>query len=293
MQQNRKIGIVTVLYNSATVLEDFFRTLDIQTYKNFILYIVDNKSPDTSLAVSKKLAKSVSFETKFIENDDNLGVAAGNNVGIYAALKDDCDYILLSNNDVILNEKTIETLLNGTEENKADLSVPKIYIWKTNRLWCAGGDFNKRKAQTQHFGYDKEDDGSYDETKQVNYAPTCFMLINKSVFEKVGYMDEKYFVYYDDTDFIYRTQKQGLKLYYIPSSTLIHKESVSTGKKSDFFYHYMFRNRLYFVRKHYKAGELFVFLDFLYHFTVRRIRLLNNNRLWKLIYNALKEGAKL
>jgi len=78
-----KIGIVTLLYNSEKVLEDFFNTLNIQTYKNFKLFVIDNQSPDNSLNKARELAKSVFFETHFIANSGNYGVAKGNNQGIF------------------------------------------------------------------------------------------------------------------------------------------------------------------------------------------------------------------
>jgi GT2 family glycosyltransferase len=77
-----KIGIVTVLYKSESVLPEFFESLEAQTYKNFILYIVDNKSPDNSLAISEAFKTKSTFETVVIANDDNYGVAKGNNIGI-------------------------------------------------------------------------------------------------------------------------------------------------------------------------------------------------------------------
>ena len=79
---NKKIGIVTVLYNSEPVLEDFFRTLNEQTYKNFILYLVDNASKDASVQKGYEYAKLVDFECKWLCQKENLGVAEGNNIGI-------------------------------------------------------------------------------------------------------------------------------------------------------------------------------------------------------------------
>ena len=130
----KKIGIVTVLYNSESVLDDFFSTLERQSYKNFVLYVVDNKSPDNSLNKTKELAKSVSFETVIIENQQNDGVAKGNNLGIEKALADSCDYILLSNNDVVLYEDTILNLLMAAERNNDLVVVPKILIYYNKNI---------------------------------------------------------------------------------------------------------------------------------------------------------------
>jgi len=289
----KKIGIVTVLYKSETVLEDFFRTLNEQSYRNFTLYVVDNKSPDNSLDKSKEFAKSAWFKTKFIENNDNYGVAKGNNQGIGTALEDDCDYVLLSNNDVVLKPDTIEKLYLGLTENNADMAVPKIYFYGTSLIWMAGGKFTWYNGSTKHIGVNKKDKGQFDKCKKINYAPTCFMLIKKEIFEIVGMMDEKYFVYYDDADFVYRTMKKGQKFFYIYNSILEHKESTSTGVKSDFSIFYYIRNRIYFAKKHRRFFYFFYIENILYHYTIRWLKMINNRHQWKLMLRAMQEGAVL
>lgn len=293
MEQNKKIGLVTVLYNSEKVLDDFFDSLKRQTYKNFILYIVDNKSPDNSLTVAKELASKNNYKTVIVENDDNYGVAQGNNQGILRALVDGCDYVLLTNNDIILNDNTIEKLLEGTIECNADMSVPKIFLTENNNLWCAGGKLNKRRYVTTHFGYNEPDAPKYSVTKRISYAPTCFMLIKSEIFYEIGLMDEKFFVYYDDTDFVYRTQKAKKRLFYIADASMKHKESVCVGKKSNFFYHYIYRNRIYFVSKHSKVWKLFYLMDLLFNKTIRKYKMRNDLDQYSLIESALEEGYKM
>ncbi|MCC8088789.1 MAG: glycosyltransferase family 2 protein [Rikenellaceae bacterium] len=247
---NNRIGIVTVLYNSETVLEEFFRTLKIQTFGNFTLYIVDNKSPDGSLAMSRRLAEEVFFETVVIANDDNYGVAKGNNIGIKRALEDGCELILLSNNDTVLESDTIELLVKGMEAHAADMAVPKIYYHGSDTIWAAGGRFTWYNGSTRHYGAGMKDSGGFDKIRYVDYSPTCFLLIKKEVFGRVGFMDENYFVYYDDTDFLWRCRENSIKLIYIPDSVLHHKESTSTGGQAgDFTVYYMERNRIYFSEK--------------------------------------------
>lgn len=288
------LGLVTVLYNCEGVLQDFFDTLALQTYKDFELIIVDNKSKDNSLNQCKKLAEKMSFKCYFIENEDNLGVAAGNNQGIKLALEHNCDKILLSNNDIILKEDTIQNLYNAHVANDADLSVPKIYYAGTNKIWCAGGKFNKIRGTTTHYGYGVDDCGQFNIQKTVDYAPTCFMLINRDIFEKVDMMDEKFFVYYDDADFVYRCVKnQKMKLFYIPTASLEHKVSFSTGSESDFNTRYMLRNRIYFSKKHSVFPYFYYLINLFYHNTVRRIKFINKKHKFEVITSALKEGWKM
>ncbi|HQV60296.1 MAG TPA: hypothetical protein PLG08_05950, partial [Chitinophagaceae bacterium] len=80
---------------------------------------------------------------------------------------------------------------------------------------------------------------------------TCFMLVKKEVFEKVGFMDEKYFAYYDDTDFVLRATNRGYKIFYDPTLVILHKVSSSAGTNSPFYVYYSNRNKLYFIRKNF------------------------------------------
>jgi GT2 family glycosyltransferase len=254
-------------------------------------YVIDNKSPDSSLEKSKQLAKNVLFETIFIENDDNYGVAKGNNQGIEAALNDDCTYILLSNNDIILRSDTIEKLYLGLKRTKADMAVPKIYYYKTNKIWFAGGKFIRIMGSIKHCGQGKEDQGQYNRNYRTDYASTCFMLMKNDVFLDVGLMDERYFVYYDDTDFLYRAFLKRKVLYYIYNSIVEHKVSISTGDNSDFSLYYNFHNRIYYVKKNFNVLlYLIYFINILYHYSIRNIKMAKNRRGWKIIKKALYDG---
>lgn len=290
-----KIGLVTVLYNSEKVLDEFYDSLNKQEFKDFCLYVINNNSPDNSLEKSKELSKNVFFKSIFIDNNENFGVAKGNNQGIEAALSDGCEYVLLTNNDVVLQPDTISLLYERHVEYKADMSVPKIYYADTDkRLWACGGYLNKFRGTSFHYGDKEVDNGQFDRNKKVEYSPTCFMLINKSVFDKVGMMDEKYFVYYDDTDFVYRAvNKEKLSLYYFYEPVLYHKESYCTrNTSSNFKDYYTMRNRIYFEKKFNHFFAIKYFMNVSYHLIFRKITLRNDKERWDLLYKAMKDGKK-
>lgn len=290
-----KIGIVTVLYNSAKVLEDFFVTLNQQSYRNFVLYVVDNASADNSLASAEQWSKQVDFETILLPQPENWGVAKGNNIGIEAALADRCDYVLLSNNDIVLKPDTIQQLLDGMRQMGASMAVPKIYFHDTGLIWCAGGKFAYFKGGTPHRGYKQPDNGQFDKPEYTAYAPTCFMLIEADVFKRVGRMDERYFVYFDDSDFVWRALKRGTeKLAYIPTSTLRHKESSCTGgNRSDFSLYYHYRNRRYFCLKNMRFPQRQVTLLWATIHTILRKPFLFNQQQLRLIKKATQEGEQM
>lgn len=289
MENRGKIGIVTVLYNSAPVLKDFFDSLQYQSYCNFVLYAVDNNSSDGTVVEIKQLMTGVNFKTILIEEKENWGVAKGNNIGIKAALDDGCQYVLLSNNDIVLEKDTIEILLNGIIENNVSMVIPKIYFWNTDKIiWSAGGYYRTVDCTSRHYGYRKYDTSQYSNNRLVDYSPTCFMLIDRTLFDRIGFMDESYFVYCDDADFVWRATKTGEeKLLYLPQSIVWHKESFSTGGKlSDFSVYYVTRNRVYFAHKHFNRLQRSILYLYLFaHLIGRDIWMLR----WKQL-GILKKG---
>lgn len=249
---SKKIGIVTVLYKSAPVLPDFYKSLNNQTYQDFTLYVIDNNSPDNSLQVAKELSEKAGFNCVVMAEKENWGVAKGNNIGISRALTDGCEYVLLANNDTEFKPDMLQILMDSMHRNNACMITPKINIYGSSKVWYGGGGFGFMTV-TYHCGERAKDSIKYLKPRFVDYAPTCFMIIKKEVFEKVGMMDERYFVYYDDTDFVWRAVKEhGYKVFYEPTALLQHKVgSSSKSAGSTFGLHYFHRNLAFFMNKHY------------------------------------------
>jgi GT2 family glycosyltransferase len=266
-----KLGIVTVLYNSESVIDDFFQSIDNQSYKDIILYLVDN-SPNNTMDDKLVLLSRKYNDLKciYLKSNANIGVAAGNNVGIKKAMDDACTHVLLANNDIEFdNPKLLESMFDSMIANKAGMMVPKILFYDSKKIWTAGGHFDKFRSLGVHDGiYADADDPRVNISRFITYSPTCFMLIDVSVFQKIGIMDEKYFVYVDDTDFVYRAIKNNIKLWYESSLTILHKVSTSTGGDDNPFYvYYSNRNKVYFIRKHY--GFLLKCISFAHLFITR------------------------
>lgn len=289
-----KIGIVTVLYNSEGVLEEFFRTLDEQTFKDFTLYVIDNASKDNSLVKAIELSKNVSFKTKILPEKENWGIAKGNNIGIRIALADKCEYVLLSNNDLsFCDVDTLDLMVSKIESSEYDIVTPKILLYSNpNIIWAAGGKFNTLETEVTHIGSGEEDQGQFNRECEIDYTPTCFVLIKSDLFSKIGLMDESYFVYWDDTDFMYRVKKNNGRILYFPKTKILHNESSCTGKLSEFSIYQLQKNRLLFAKKHHSLLLYsYVYLrTFLVHHTLHRITL--SQSLWTAENRALKYGRR-
>lgn len=238
-------AVVTVLYNSRDVLIDFFQSLDRQTNRDFTLYVVDNASPDDSLEQARELAKIVSFSTVFIENPQNTGIAHGNNLGIRTAQKDGCRWILLSNNDTVWQPDTLARLREQAERAGWEIIAPKIRYAGSERIWYAGGHWNRWRGGTTHIKNER-----IRTARPVEYASSCCMLIHNTVFERIGGMDERFFLYYDDSDFVRRATGAGIPVGYVPQAVIAHKEGASTGAVSPTAQYWLSRNLLLFTQKH-------------------------------------------
>lgn len=259
-----KIGVVTVTYNSGEVIDDFMQSMLSQSHENFILYVVDNASTDNTL---ERLKNYNDTRIVIIPNGTNVGVAAGNNQGIKESLRAECSHVLLINNDTVFDKDLMQYLLKGLQEHQCDITVPKMmYHDNPNVIWFAGGYFNKWKLYgNEHIGMDEIDQGQYDKVSKIEYAPTCCMMLKSSVFEKIGLMDERYFVYYDDVDFCMRALQNKVTMRYLPKITLFHKvSSLCGGSESDFTLRYTARNRVYYVSRINMLFLLFVPFYLLY-----------------------------
>lgn len=263
-----RLGIVTVTYNSASVLEEFFASLAAQRHADYVLYVVDNASQDATRGQVE--ARAADARVRPIWSDTNTGIAQGNNLGIARALADGCEYVLLLNNDTVFGPDLLDGLLAAMGPLGADLLVPKMYYHDDpRRIWCAGGRLKPWQGMNAaHYGFGEIDRGQCDQPRRVDYSPTCCMLIHRSVFERVGLMDERFFVYCDDTDFCIRARRQGLALWYTPTPQLWHKVASLTGGASEFSLRMLTRGRVLLMRKHVPAWTL------PYHFVVLHAEML-------------------
>ncbi len=243
------IGIVTVTFNSSSVLPDFLRSLETQTFKNFRIWAIDNASKDDTVAQLKAWNDP---RLEIVANDTNVGVAAANNQGIVAAMAQGYDYIFLVNNDVFFGPDLLAGLVRGLDEYSCSMTVPLIYYAEPkNMIWSAGGTFRENFAYLSfHLGINQIDQGQFNEAKRITFAPTCGLMARREAFDRVGLMDERYFVLADDTDFMYRALSAGLETYYLPNVKMWHKVSSLRGDDSPFSQRYLARNRAFFIRKH-------------------------------------------
>jgi len=312
-----KVAIIVLNWNgwkdTIECLESVFRI----DYPNYKVIVVDNGSTDGSIEKIKAWAAGeILVESKFFKydlrnkpleivelkkeniefynkkaserngknfivlilNEENLGFAKGNNVGIRYALKDSSDYVMLLNNDtVIFQQSFLDKMINFMEENKEiGVSVPCIYYYdQPNKIWNCGGKllpFGWRKYFTS---------GKFRDSKRkyfsISFATGCALLIKRDILEKYGLLSEDFFFGEEDYEFSIRMKKNKVKMACVLSAELYHKVSSSVSKLSDkklklAFIHHL--NRLVHLKRYYPKilWELFRAYALLYIFFMLKLR---------------------
>lgn len=252
----KKIGIVTVNYNSEKETKDLLTSLERIDKKNLDIkiYIVDN--------ASKKPFKIVHDNIEVIRSDENTGFAGGYNIGIRKALSEGHEYVLIINNDTKVYSDMIIRLVTCIEKYPdAGAVVPKIYFAKGHEyhkskykaselgkvIWYAGGYTDWKNVKSIHRGVDEVDRGQYEKQEPVEFATGCCILFKREVLEKAGLFDERYFLYYEDADLSERIKRAGYKIYYDPHACLIHVNAASSGGPGNTLHDYFLtRNQMLF-----------------------------------------------
>ena len=261
----KKVFIVTLTYKGDRETSDFLDSLLLVDTGGISLNVilVDN-SPEKPF--KKDVRKYKKLNLKIIQNSENLGFAGGNNKGAEYALGKGADYVLFINNDTVVDKYFLKELLDLLKDREdAGIVVPKIYFEKGYEfhkdrykeeelgkvIWYAGGEFDWRNVLAKHKGVDEVDIGQYSQISVTDFASGCAFLIKSDVLKKIGLFDEKFFLYYEDSDLSLRTKKSGYKIYFCPLSIVWHKNASSSGGSgSDLQDYYISRNRLLFAVKY-------------------------------------------
>lgn len=265
---NRTIAIL-VNYNGFKDTKEAVNSLKKQTLSFYKIIIIDNCSTDSSYLDLKSEYNNVE-DVLILRSEKNGGFSYGNNFGMkYAINNFKFDKFLLINNDTISDIKMHEVFLkfyeNYAEKNKIGILTGKIYYYRPKDLiWFAGGDFKKYKAIGCHFGENIKDNGKYDEIKEVKFATACLWFFDKSLIERVGYMPEEYFMYFEDLDYSLNVINKGFKIIYLPQVKIWHKIGASSNISGRIpNYKLLNRNRRILAKKYLNEKEIIIFSLFM------------------------------
>ena len=221
------VYLIVLTWNGKEDTLECLKSLRQLTYKNARILVVDNASIDGTVDAVRHDFPNVGL----IVNESNLRFAGGSNVGMKHALENGAGYVLLLNNDTIVDHEFLTHLVQLAESDKnAGMIGPKIYYYSDpKRLWFAGGKIEWWKGWISHVGIRESERGQYDAVKEVDYLTGCCLLVKREVIERIGMLDEAYYIYGEDVDWCLQAAQAGYKIFYVPSAVIWHKVSMSTG----------------------------------------------------------------
>ena len=204
-----------------------------------------------------------------IKNDKNYGFAEGNNIGIRYALRAmNPDYLLLLNNDTVVDRSFLSELVDVAEgESSIGFVGPKVFYYdsegRSDVISVAGINLLMKKGYYNRIGNSEIDSGQHDDIRVVDYVEGSCLLARAEVLRKIGFLNSRYFAYWEEADLCIRGAEAGYKSICAPGSRIWHK--VSASSPSSLKLYYMTRNRLWFMRAHAERGDLASF--YAYFFT--------------------------
>jgi hypothetical protein len=217
---NYKLALIILNWNNVKDTIECLQSIKVHLDGNiFKIYLVDNGSTQ-NIDELKEIGNKLPLV--LIRLNNNTGFAAGNNVGIKMAVMEGFDYIMLVNNDTVFVDNSLYSLIKIMQSNNnlAIGGLVNYYYSNPEKVWNAGlmnNLFIGKNHTIKNFTA-KESRIIY-----VDYVPGSALIVKRSVFEKVGLLDERYFAYYEENDFCLRAKKYGFRTGFLTSSRILHK----------------------------------------------------------------------
>lgn len=242
-----KVTIVILNWNGKNDTLDCLKSLGTK----HTIIVVDNGSQDNSVQEIQEQYPYV----QVIETSTNLGYAGGNNVGIEAALKNGADAVLLLNNDTVVAAGTIEAFVRSAT------AYPTVGIWGGYPLRFSdpmhldhlGGIWNSKKGDFELIGLDAEK--GFTTSRNLDYVCGCSIFIRRRVFETIGLLEPKFFLFWEEADFAMRAKKAGFKVDVCYRALLLHKVSASFVGGSPHKKYFWWRGRFLWIERNCSSQE--------------------------------------
>jgi GT2 family glycosyltransferase len=209
--------------------------------------VLDNASSDGSIDAIR-----ADFpDAHVVELSENLGYAGNNNVGIRMALDAGAEWVLVLNEDVVLASDAISRMVEvGESDRSCGIVGPLVYHSdEPARIQSAGGLLG-RDWVSRHRGQNETDRGQFVDAQQVEWISGCAVMVRKEVVEQVGMLDERFFYYWEETEWCLRARRAAWKIWVAPRAKVWHKGVRSDYRPSPDVTYYWARNWLLMLSKH-------------------------------------------
>ena len=261
------LSIIVVSYNTKDLLKNCLDSVIKNTQGvEYEIIVVDNASADDSV----EMLKTAFPRVRLIFNKENLGFSRANNLGLKIAQGEN---ILLLNSDTIILDDAIAKVLKFVRSNNSagvvgckvlnsdktlQFSCYHFPSFITELLFFTKDIIKNFDDPFHYYGFMKYWD--HNTIREVDCIAGSFLWVKREVFDKVGYLDEKLFLYYEDTEFCYRVKKMSYyRIYYYPEARIIHFGGMSVGKNTFNSIKYSYTSSKYYLYKRYNEMVVRIF----------------------------------
>ncbi|HEY9811611.1 MAG TPA: glycosyltransferase family 2 protein [Halomicronema sp.] len=256
-----RVSVIVLNWNGKAFLGECLESLAKQTYQNFETVVVDNGSTDDS----QDYVRSHFPNVRLIELPENLGFCGGNNQGYKYV---ESEYIALLNNDTICVPEWLESLCNALENYpEAGFAASKLVYYDKPEIIDSAGDTFSTYGIGRKRGHQCQDGDQYNQEKFIFGACGGAVLYRKTMLEEIGFLDDDFFLIYEDIDLSFRAQLAGWKCVYVPQAKVLHRVSASLSKTPNKQIYFSKRNSLWVLIKNMPTPLLLKFSIFIlaYH----------------------------
>lgn len=246
-----KVSVIIPNWNGKHLLKACLRSLREQSYKDFEVLVVDNGSTDHSSQYIKKNFP----EVKVVELRGNGGFAHGANMGIKICTG---NYMVLVNNDTKLDRNCLEFLAKAADAHpEVGMVAAKMLNLYNPKIIDSAGSYIDSVGHVNNIGLGEKDGTKFKKSGYVFLVTGGGGLFKREVFEKIGFLDEAYFAYYEDVDLCFRAQLAGFKGWYEPNAVIYHIHKASFSKNPQLLEYLHFRNMTQTIIKDFPLSLIF------------------------------------
>ncbi len=240
-----RVAIIILNWNNANDTLACLGSVMAVDYPAIEVTVVDNGSSDDSVARIRAGFPQV----RLLETGSNLGYAGGNNFGIRQVLTEGIEFICILNNDTTVEPDFLVPLLTVLQQRSTGVVTPLVAEHES--VWALGLKVNRRTSvvSREHAG-EPLAVWRGRPAFEVEVASGAAMLVKRTVYERAGLMDERFFLYFEEADWCLHLKRLGFPIFAVPESVVHHKVSATLGQASPLVDYYMTRNNLFFVRRH-------------------------------------------
>jgi GT2 family glycosyltransferase len=250
------VGAIVLAHNGARDTIACLRSLRATTWPSLLTFVVDNASSDDTAALVRKHFPEVTL----LQSERNLGYSGGNNLGIERALEEGCDYLLVLNNDTLVEPSAVRTLTTSAQERPVVGAVAPLitYLEHPETIWYAGGDYDARRGYPGRMRHYRASLSGV----TLSAGPTdrfsgAAVLLKRSVIEQVGGFSEGLGFLYEDVDLSLRIRASGWRVWFAPEAVVRHRVAMTQlGEHSPMSFYYGVRNQLQVAELHAPLGAI-------------------------------------